>query len=414
MSFNRIFQRLLGLEQAVVEHVEFDGEDLVVHARPKAGKRGQCGRCGKRGPGYDPGVGRRRWRGLDLGTVKTWIEADAPRIECRACGVRVAAVPWARHGAGFTRDFDDQVAWLAGAAAKSTISTLMRIRWETVGVILTRVGSEIDAKVDRLDGLRRIGIDEVSFKKGQHYLTVVVDHDTGRLAWASVGANKDTLRRFFTELGPERTASLTHVSADAAAWIADVVTECAPQAVRCADPFHIVKWATDALDTVRRGAWNRARTRSETKALAKAVKRSRWALWKNPENWTDKQAAKIDRIAKTDPVLYRAWALKEGLRAVFAAPDFVSAAEALNSWFAWAQRSRIAEFVDLGRRVKGQLDPILASLEHGISNARTESTNTKIKRFQRIAFGFRDPQNLIALLLLNLGGHRPALPGRNP
>ena len=192
-----------------------------------------------------------------------------------------------------------------------------------------------------------------------------------------------------------------------------MVTERVPDAVRCADPFHIVKWATDALDAIRRKAWNRARSRAETRSLAKAVKRSRWVLWKNPENWTDRQRAKIDWIAKIDPVLYRGWMLKEGLRAVFAAEDFPSAREALTSWLAWAQRSRISEFVDLGRRVKGQLGPILASLEHGISNALTESVNTKIKLLQRQAFGFRDPENLIALMLLHLGGHRPELPGRH-
>ncbi len=104
MSFNRIFQRLLGLEQAVVEHVEFDGEDLVVHTRPKAAQRSRCGKCGKQWPGYDARTGRRRWRGLDLGTVRTWIEAASPRVDCRTCGVTVAGVPWARHGAGFTRD----------------------------------------------------------------------------------------------------------------------------------------------------------------------------------------------------------------------------------------------------------------------------------------------------------------------
>jgi transposase len=112
VSFNRIFQRLLGLAEAVVEHVDFDGDDLVVHARPKAGRRGRCGKCGKRRPGYDLGVGRRRWRGLDLGTVKTWIEAASPRVDCPTCGVTVAAVPWARHRAGFTRDPENLIALL--------------------------------------------------------------------------------------------------------------------------------------------------------------------------------------------------------------------------------------------------------------------------------------------------------------
>ena len=217
MSITRVFERVLGLEQTVVESVDFDGDDLVVEVRPGYRARSRCAECGRRCPGYDQGSGRRRWRGLDLGTMKVYLEADAPRVACSEHGVLVAAVPWARRGAAFTREFEDQTAWLATATAKNTVRLLMRIDWDTVGTILTRVGAEIDRAVDRLDGLRRIGIDEVSFKKGQRYLTVVVDHDTGRLVWAAVGADKATLRKFFDQLGPERAESITHVSADAAA-----------------------------------------------------------------------------------------------------------------------------------------------------------------------------------------------------
>ncbi len=111
----------------------------------------------------------------------------------------------------------------------------MRIAWRTVGAIVTRVAKDAMSGVDRLAGLRRIGIDEISYKKGHRYLTVVVDHDSRRLIWAAAGRDKPTLRRFFDLLGPERCAQVTHVSADAADWIADVVAERCPGAVRCAD-----------------------------------------------------------------------------------------------------------------------------------------------------------------------------------
>ncbi|BAH53618.1 putative transposase [Rhodococcus opacus B4] len=92
-------------------------------------------------------------------------------------------------------------------------------------------------------------------------MTVVVDHDSGRLVWAAEGRSADTLRGFFDLLGPERCAQITHVTADAAPWIAKVVTERCPGAIRCADPFHVVAWATAAVDRVRRGSWNRARAK---------------------------------------------------------------------------------------------------------------------------------------------------------
>jgi transposase len=96
------------------------------------------------------------------GGVQAVLEADAPRVRCPEHGVVVAAVPWARHGAGHTRAFDDTVAWLAVQCSKTAVTELMRVAWRTVGAVVTRVSADVDAAVDRLAGLRRIGIDEIS------------------------------------------------------------------------------------------------------------------------------------------------------------------------------------------------------------------------------------------------------------
>ena len=110
-----VWRRLLGVDQTtVVESVENDEETdaVVVRVRPRRPTKRRCGRCGVRAAGYDRGEGRRRWRCLDLGEVMTFLEADSPRVNCPTHGPTVAQVPWARHGAGHTRSFDDQVAWL--------------------------------------------------------------------------------------------------------------------------------------------------------------------------------------------------------------------------------------------------------------------------------------------------------------
>ena len=423
MRNTRVWERACGLTRTVVEAVDYDDAAgaVVVSVRPNAKARGRCGRCGRRAPRYDHGEGRRRWRALDMGTTKVFLEAPAPRVRCRSHGVVVASVPWARHGAGHTRDFDDLAAWLAVRTSKSAVCQLLRVAWRTVGAIVTRVNAEVEARVDRLDGLRRIGIDEISYKRGHRYLIVVVDHDTGRLVWAGPGRNDAALHVFFDQLGPERAARLTHITADMADWIARVVAQRAPNALRCADPFHVVAWGIDALDIERRRSWNAAAgrnpagpgapQRARSSGTARRSKRARYALWKNPGDLTDRQRHELDWIAKTDPKLWRAYLLKEGLRYVFAVRGD-EGKEALRRWLIWARRSQLPAFVDLHRKITAHRDAIEATLEHGLSNALIESTNTKIRLLTRIAFGFHGHQPLIALALLALGSHPPRLPGR--
>jgi transposase len=304
---------------------------------------------------------------------------------------------------------------------KTAVSYLTRIAWRTVGAIITRYWQDVEDVFDRFENLTRIGIDEISYKKGHKYLTIVVDHDTGRLLWAGPGRDRETLTEFFDLLGPRRCAAITLVSSDAAAWIKTTVGRRCPNATLCADPFHIVAWATDALDEQRRAAWNNAagRTRfrpsnwrqSTSSGQAQSLKHARYALWKNPENLTDHQRLQIDWIAKTDPSLYRAYLLKEALRYVFAVKG-EKGSEALDKWLAWAQRCRIPAFTNLAKRIKKNREAIEATLHHGLSNALIESTNTKIRVITRTAFGFTDPHALIALAMLTLGGYRPTLPGR--
>ena len=409
-----VWRRMVGLDKAtVIEEVEVDDEQnaVVVHVRPRRATKRRCGRCGVRAPGYDQGEGRRRWRCLDLGTVQCSVEADSPRVECPTHGPTVAQVPWARHGAGHTRDFDDQVAWLVTHTPKSAVSELMRIAWRTVGSVISRVVAEGRAEHDPFDGLRRIGIDEISYKRGHRYLTVVVDHDSGRLVWAAVGRDKATLRGFFDLLGEERCAKIAVVSADGAEWIADVVRQRCLAATLCIDSFHVVQWATAALDEVRREVWNAARRGGMTDH-ARELKGARFALWKNPEDLTCRQRGKLAQIAKTNAPLYRAYLLKEQLRLAIRRKGVVSLSM-LDEWFSWAARCRIPAFVELGRKIRRHLPGIEAAMLHKVSNALVESTNTKLRVIHRMAFGFRQPEHLIALALLDRGGYCPSLPGRS-
>jgi transposase len=329
-------------------------------------------------------------------------------VRCRRHGVVVCAVPWARHDARFTRAFEDQAAWLAVNTSKSAVAELMRIAWRSVGGICERVAAEAQRDVDLLADLKRIGIDEISHRRGQRYLTVVVDHDTGRLVWAAAGRDSATVERFLDQLGEERCKQVELVSCDMAAWIAGPVAERLPNAERCVDPFHVVALATDALDEIRREVWNEARRAGQTQ-LARDLKGARFALWKNPENLTTRQQTKLREIEQTNRPLYQAYLLKEHLRQIYRVP-LDHALNLLTAWLEWARDSKLPPFLRLADTIEEQRAGIEAAIRHGLSNARVEAINTQIRLITRRAFGFHSPNALIALTMLSLAGLCPPLP----
>lgn len=414
MRSARVWKQLLGVEHTVIEQVELEGDGaaavLVARVRPTRSRRLRCSRCGCRCRGYDQGRGERRWRTLDVGTTMAFLEADAARVSCPEHGVVVAAVPWARPDARVTRPFEDQCAWLAAHASASTVAELLRVTWRTVTAIVERVVADARGSWDLLDGLRRIGIDELAHRKGQRYITAVTDHDTGRLVWAAEGRNEATVEAFFAALGDTRAAELTHVSADGAEWIHHVVGRRAPQAVICLDAFHVVAWATNAVDAVRRGMWNDLR-RSGNATAAAQLKGTRWALLKNPHRLTPTQRRGLARVQRTNAPLYRAWLLKEQLRLVFAEKGDEGRA-LLAGWIYWAKRSKLPEFEKLATTIEHYRPLIWNTLDHGLSNARSEATNTHLRVLTRRSYGFHTPAALIAMAMLTRGGCCPPLPGR--
>ncbi len=230
--------------------------------------------------------------------------------------------------------------------------------------------------------------------------------------WAGKDRNQQTLGRFFDDLGAQRAAQLTHVSADGAEWIHAVVTERAPQAVLCLDVFHVVAWATEALDAVRRTMVSQLRADGRAEE-ATALKGSRWALLKNPPSLTGDQRTTLAGIAQANGGLYRAYLLKEQLREIFACRVLDTAKALLGGWISWAQRSRLPAFAKLAKTIKRFRSLILNAVEHGLSNARSEATNTHLRLLTRRAYGYHSPESLIAMADLTRGGLCPPLPGRS-
>jgi transposase len=257
-----------------------------------------------------------------------------------------------------------------------------------------------------------------SYKRGHRHLIVVVDHDTGHLVWGRTGPQRRRLTRVLRRARP-RTRRAAH---PCFGRYGRLDRQRAANAIRSADPFHVVAWAIDALDIERRRAWNQAKGRHSTRNVgrphsratgdAKHIAQARYALWKNPGDLTGRQRHQLDWIAKTDPRLWRAYLLKEGLRYVFAVKGDEGKL-ALDQWTDWARRSRIPSFVHLQRKIATHRQAIDAALDTRLSQGLVESTDTKIRLLTRIAYGFHGHQPLVALAMLALGAHRPHLPGRD-
>ncbi len=274
MRVTTAFKRLLRLSGASVIDVGFGAEGVIVTVRLRRRRRvcSACGQTGRRLEIHDRRV--KRWRHLDLGANRCIIECELRRLRCQTCGVHSEPVPWARPGAAHTRDFEDVVAWLAQQMAKTPITGLLRVGWDTVGRIVARVTADhLDER--RLESLVCIGVDEISYRRGQRYLTSVADHRAGAIVWCRPGRNSATLSEFFAELG-DRKQSIRAVSIDMSGEYQRAIRAAVPQAEICFDPFHVCRLASRATDQVRRDEWN-AHERSHT-PTGRWVKGTRWSL----------------------------------------------------------------------------------------------------------------------------------------
>ena len=440
MTISSLAKFIAGVNQMVVEEVEIEDQGtnptIVIQVRPTRKDSSRCGICGKKCSRYDQGNGRRRWRALDVGnSTRVYLESDAPRVWCREHGAVVQMVPWARHGTKFTRNFEDTAAWMTLHLSRKAVSEYLRISWDSVGPMVSRVEKETRSGERRFDGLVKIGIDETSYKKGWKYITVVINHETNSVIWAAKGFGKEVLEQFFRELTPEQRNSIELVSADGARWIRNTVADYCPNATFCIDPFHVVSWAEDVLDKVRKQQLGEARkqlaeerkgkvkrgpgrpkggpvAKTDAEKAAELVRKAKFPLLMNPDHLNESYQTRLQEVLLYDKRLATAYRLKEELRLIFHLPaDEVRLA--LEKWRRRAWSCRIPEFVDLQRRVKRHMDAIVATVTHQISNARIEATNNKIKLTIRMAYGFRNIDNLIALIYLRCGGRVIYLPGRN-
>jgi transposase len=462
MRVTAAFSRLLDLPGVWVKEVRFEPDRVVVWVALRR-KKLVCPKCSYSTMARES---KQRhdsvWRAVDLGVWRLEIRARLRRLRCPVHGAHVEGVPFARDGARFTRDFEDIIAWLMTKTDRTAVTRLMRIDWETIGRIIARVGDEL-LPADRLEDLFNISLDEVAWRKGHRYLTLVGDHDQGCVVWGTEGKGQAAADQFFDALDPPapaeppapagrswwepveaimvpfgpcptvpagegiqgawltagqqldpclfaRASKLRAVSMDMTGGYAKSVRANAPQAEIVIDNYHVCQLATKALDEVRREHWNELRGAGQADA-AKEFKADRWALLKNPEDLTDSQTATLALIRAGGGKLARAWAMKEMVRAIFAPGLTVEAvSELLDRLLARLSRCRLKPFIRLGRTIRKHRNGILAARRLKLSNARAEALNNKAKLIVRRAYGFHSARAALALILLTCGPITLTLP----
>jgi len=457
MRVTAAFSRLLDLPGVWVWKVRFEPDRVIVWIALRR-KQLVCPKCSYSTMARENEQDHDSvWRAVDLGLWRLEVRARRRRLCCPVHGAHVEGVPFARDGARFTRDFEDVVAWLATKTDRTAVCRLMRIDWETIGRIIKRVGDEL-LPAERLSDLFEISIDEVAWRQGHRDLTLIGDHRNSCVAWGTEGKGQAAADEFFAELDPPpapsrqprqppdpaimvpfgpcptvaagegipsgwlqpggelepaivaRASKLTAVSMDMTGGYAKSVREHAPQAEIVIDNYHVVALATKALDEVRREHWNELRHLGETGA-AKAFKDARWSLLKNPEHLSDRQAQTLAALQTAGGKVPRAWAHTETVREIFKPGLSVAAVEQLiDRLLARLSRSRLAPFVRLGRTIRKHKHGILAARRLGLSNARAEALNNKVKLIVRRAYGFHSARAALALILLACGPVTLTLP----
>ena len=418
-----------------------------------------CPFCGRKCPGYDAPKRNHQewfksWRSLDWGNAMVVLKAQTHRILCPEHGVVVASIPWAYHGSSFTREFDKQVTWKAQNMSQSAVSKEMRMSWQTVGKSITRVRNAEEPDITgRYEGIQKIGIDEVSYQTGHSYLTIIVNHDNSEVIDVAVGHSQEVLDSMFDKIPENIRDGVTHVTADGAKWIRASVDKYFPKATFCIDSFHVVEWINEALSEVRLSEWKKAleevqglkKERKEMKKElkeaqknddtedinnlksgihelnqeikkkekeAEKIKGSLYALGKNPENLTESQLVRLKWLMVSSNALHRAYDRKEQIRMILKMIDPQEAAKELNKWIRWTAVSRLEPFKELGKKIKRHFDDIINTITHGLSNALIESTNNTIRQIINRAYGFRNVENLMNMVLLSCTSRFKNLPNR--
>jgi len=373
-----------GLEGYTYVRTEYVGGEIHLRVRPKDQKL-RCAGCGSREI-IRKGRRQRRFRGLPIGRRPVWIVLEAVRLGCRRCGaVKQAKVAFAPGRHRYTRRFARHVLDLTRAMTMSDVARHLGVSWNVVKAIL-KTDLERRFRRPKLQGLRRIAIDEVSIERGHRYLTIVLDLDSGAVVFVGEGKGADALDPFWKRLrrsGVRIEAVATDMSQ---AYIRAVRTHL-PDTTLVFDRFHVVKLMNDKLSDLRRELQRQARAEAKD-----VLKGTRWLLLKNPDKLEDarEESARLKQALELNAPLAAAYYLKEDLRRLWSQSDKAAAARFLDGWIERARATGIRQLRQMANSLSLHRTGLLAYYDVPITSGPLEGTKTKIQLLKRKAYGYRD------------------------
>jgi transposase len=398
----QLYQQILGIASPwFVERVELrlEAEEVCVYLKHESNAAWPCPECGRECPIHDH-QGPRTWRHLDTCQYRTLLCAEVPRTDCPEHGVRLVRVPWAESHGRFTMLFERlTIEWLKAASQKA-VAERMGLSWDEVHGIMDRAVAR-GLKRREADPIPRIGVDEKAFCKGHSYATLVVDLDRACVLYVAPDRKQASLDGFWGTLTPQQLASIEAVAMDMWDPYESSIRKHLPNADEkiVYDKFHVAKHLGEAVDRVRR---------AENKALCAAGDKrlvgSKYQWLRNPLNFARDQWRDFRELRASNLKTARAWALKEQAMDLWAYWYEGSARKHFAWWYRWATHSRLKPMIEKAKMLKAHLPNILTYVKHGITNATSESLNSKIQWVKYTARGFRNFQNFVTAIYFHCGG----------
>ena len=404
MRAEKLLCRLLELKDMKVTAFDFaDGIDesevkeLRLWVKPwKTGRR--CPVCQRRCRIISPGRDERQWRDIAMLGRRVVLKYRPKEIHCPTHGRAQEMIPWAAPQARVTYRAEWRVCKLSQLTTQKGTSEILRMPKSTVSDTLHRVITRVRAG-HRIRGLVSLGIDEVAYKKGQKYVTLVYDLDRSKVVWVGEGKGRATIDRFFNEaLTKQQREAVRWACSDMANAYAEAVKEHCPNAKLVIDRFHVVKKLNEAVDEVRKEEWRNLE--GEDKKLIKGL---RWVLGASSLSRSKGDTRTLNALARTNRRIYRAWELKDEFEHFWTFTYIGSASAFVKRWMTRALRSRLPSMRKFVGTLRRYLPNILTYLERSLTNAAAEGINRLVKLAKNRASGYQNVDAFADMIYLLVG-----------